>query len=37
MGETRVGISILAQFPGILVFAALGQGLGLPVPLVSMG
>ena len=31
------GISILAQVPGILVFAALGQGLGLPVPLVSMG
>jgi glycosyltransferase 2 family protein len=31
------GISILAQLPGILVFVALGDGLGLSVPLLSMG
>ena len=31
------GISILAQLPGIVVFAVLGQGLGLPVSLVAMG
>jgi uncharacterized protein (TIRG00374 family) len=32
-----VGISILAQLPGALVFVVLGWGLGLPVPAVSMG
>jgi uncharacterized membrane protein YbhN (UPF0104 family) len=32
-----LGISALAQLPGILVFAALGQGVGLPVSLVAMG
>jgi len=31
-----LGISILAQLPGIVVFVALGHGLGLPVPLLSM-
>ena len=31
------GISILAQLPGSVVFAILGQGLGLPVSLVAMG
>lgn len=32
-----LGISILAQIPGILVFVALGQGLGLSVSPLSMG
>jgi hypothetical protein len=32
-----VGISVLAQLPGIVVFASLGYGLGLGVPFVSMG
>jgi hypothetical protein len=32
-----IGISMLAQLPGILVFVALGDGLGLSVPLLSMG
>ncbi len=31
-----VGISIVAQLPGILAFVALGEGLGLSVPLLSM-
>jgi glycosyltransferase 2 family protein len=30
-------MSVLAQMPGTLVFAVLGQGLGLPVSFVSMG
>jgi len=34
---TLLGLSILAQMVGILVFAALGRGLDLPVSLVSMG
>ena len=34
---TLLGLSILAQMVGILVFAALGHGLDLPVSLVSMG
>lgn len=32
-----VGISILAQMPGVIVFVALGHGLDLPVPAVSWG
>jgi uncharacterized membrane protein YbhN (UPF0104 family) len=32
-----VGISILAQLPGIVVFVALAWGLGLPVSVASMG
>lgn len=32
-----LGIAVLAQLPGIVVFAALGHGLGLGVPFVSMG
>ena len=32
-----VAISLVAQLPGIAVFAALGHGLGLGVPFVSMG
>jgi uncharacterized membrane protein YbhN (UPF0104 family) len=32
-----VAISLVAQLPGIVVFAALGHGLGLGIPFVSMG
>jgi glycosyltransferase 2 family protein len=32
-----VTISVLAQIPGVVVFAVLGQGLGLPLSFVSMG
>jgi uncharacterized membrane protein YbhN (UPF0104 family) len=31
-----LGISVLAQIPGIVVFSVLGDGLGLAVPLLSM-
>ncbi len=32
-----IAISVLAQLPGIVVFAALGRGLGLDVPFVALG
>lgn len=32
-----VGISVLAQLPGIVVFDALGRGLGMPISSVTMG
>jgi uncharacterized membrane protein YbhN (UPF0104 family) len=31
-----IAISILSQLPGILAFVALGEGLGLSVPMLSM-
>jgi uncharacterized protein (TIRG00374 family) len=31
-----IAISLVAQLPGILVFVALGEGLGMSVPIVSM-